>query len=296
VGSVATAYTSLAKYLGVLGFWGHLPMREASAKAREAVLKALELDESQAEGHVVMSGVRWLIDWDLAACEQQLRRAIELNPSSESAHLWQAQFLLIIRQERGKALEEARLALDLDPLSPSTNFGVAWLLLFADEHERAVDQARKTLELYPDSPQAYYVLGWAYAARSMWPEAVHAFESAVAASRDTTSISYLGHAYARSGQNRAAQDLLEELRSKSVREHVPPILFALLYSGLGDFDRAFESLGRCYEERDSHLFYLSVLPGFDPLRSDPRYEALLLRLGLPAQAAPAPEPSPRRKM
>ena len=178
-----------------------------------------------------------------------------------------------------------RLALDLDPLSLPTNFSVAWVLLFAGEHERVAEQARKTLELYPDAHHAYYVLGWVHTAGSRYAETLAAFENAAAISRDVISLAYLGHAHGRAGQRSAAQALLEELLDRRAREHVPQFALALVHTGLGDLDRAFELLEECYAERDSRLFWLPYVPCFDPLRSDSRYDDLVRRMELPAERA-----------
>jgi tetratricopeptide (TPR) repeat protein len=134
--------------------------------------------------------------------------------------------------------------------------------------------------LHPDSPQAEQALGWAYLGLSRHREAAAAFQRAVAVSRDVNSISALGHACARSGQKDTARLLLGELFDKSAREYVPQICFTLKHAGLGDRDRALEALEWCYEERDPHLFWLPIMPAFDPLRHDPRFDDLLRRMNL----------------
>ncbi|MBM3746283.1 MAG: tetratricopeptide repeat protein [Acidobacteria bacterium] len=278
----APAYALLAVCLCVLGYWGHLPIQQAYPRAKAAALKAVELEDSLSEGHVALGLTQWMLDWDLPACEREIRRGLELNPSSEQAHFWLAMFLLIIRGDGRGALEEAKLALELDPLSLTTSFSVAYLLMFAGEYQQAADQARRTLELYPGALHAYYGLGWVYLGESRYAEAVAAFEKAAATSRDAFSLAYLGHAYGRAGQSRAAQAALAELRDLRERGYVPEFCFALPYAGLGDLDRAFESLERCYAERDGRLFWLAAAPCFDPLRSDPRYDDLLRRMALPA--------------
>lgn len=280
--SYAPPHALLAWCLTILGFWGHLPIRPAYAQARVAAVKALALDESLSEGHVALAFVKWFLDWDLPGCEREIRRAIELNPSSELARSAYSLFLVAIPRDRERALEQARLAVDLDPLSLNMNFSLAWILFFAGEYGRAIDQAQRTLELYPDSLMAHQALGWACLARSMPAQAIAAFEKAVGLSRDAGSVAALAYAYGRSGQESAAQALLNELLDKSAREYVPAESLALIYTGLNDWDRAFEWLERCYEERDPHLFWIRVFPVLDRLRSDPRFDALLRRLGLPA--------------
>lgn len=274
------AYAMLASCMITLGYWGFLPGRPAYARAKEAAWKALDLDESLSEAHSALAWSYWFLDWDLGACEREIRRAIEVNPSSEWSHLTHAKFLVTIPRDCQKAREAARLALDLDPLSVTTNFSVAWVLVFAGAYEEAVDQARKALDLYPDSPMAYQALGWAYVGQSLYDDAVGAFRKAAALAGDAHSISGLGHACARAGQEGTAKTLLGELLDMSTRGFVPEVCFCLLYAGMGDLNHAFERLERCYEERDPHLFWLPVMPAFGPLRQDSRYHDMLRRVGI----------------
>lgn len=276
----APAYSMVSHCMITLGYWGYLPHREAFRKAKRAALKALALDESLGDAHTALGMVNWLADWDTAAAERELQRAIEMNPSSEYAHLMHSLFLVTIGRDRERALEEVRLALDLDPLSVNTNFSVAFILVFAGEYDRAIEQAVKALELHPDSPLAQQALGWAYVGLCRYSEAAGAFERAAALSRDVHSIAALGQVCGRSGQGDTARLLLDELLDKSAREFVPEVCFALIYAGLGDRDRAFERLERCYQERDPHLFWLPVMPAFLPLRQDARFGDLLRRTRL----------------
>lgn len=276
----ALAYSLLAFCMTTLGYWGHLPCHLAYPKATEAALKALALDESLSEAHVALALASGFGDWDLAAGEREVRRAIELRPSNEWAHIAHALFLVTSARDGEGAIEAGRLALDLDPLSVNTNFSLAYILVFAGEYEQAIDQATKTLELHPDSHQAQQALGWAYAGLLDYGGAERAFQKAVKLSRDVHSVAALAHAQARSGQKIPAEALLGELLEKSAREYVPEVCFVIIYAGLGDRDRAFERLEKCYEEGDPHLFWLPVMPAFHPLRDDPRFDDLLRRMRL----------------
>ena len=276
----APAYGMLSFCMSTLGYWGYLPYHQAYSQARQAAREALALDESLSEAHTALGLVYWVADWDPAAGEREIHRAIELQPSSESAHFAHSLFLVTMLRDHDRALDAAQRALDLDPLSVLSNFSAAFILLFAGEYERAIDQALKTLELHPDSPLALQALGWAYAGRADYNEAVNAFQKAVNLSRDVNSVAALGHAQARSGQVAQAEALLGELLERSARAYVPEVCFVTIYAGLGDCDRAFERLERCYEERDPHLFWLPVMPAFDPLRSDARFDEWLARLRL----------------
>jgi TolB-like protein len=278
----APAHELLAGCLLTLGFWGYMPPRVAYPQAKESALKALELDEFLSEGHATLGMAKWLLDWDLAACERELLRALELNPSCGIARGSHALFLVTIPRDRRRAIEQASMELDLDPLSADTNFGFAKILFLAGEHEQAIDQILKTLKMHPESSLAYSILGWAYLGRSKTAEAIAAFEKATDLSRDAVALGYLGHAYGLAGRRDAALAVLQELLERSTREDMPQTSLAYLYMGLGDFDRAFESLEKCYEERDSRLFWFPLTVFSRTFRADPRFERLERRLKAPA--------------
>ena len=276
----APAYEAVALCWTSLGYWGHVPIREAYPQARAAALRALELDPESSNTHVALGFIRWLHDWDLARSEASFRRALELAPSNEAAHLGLALFLVTVRGDVESCLAHAREALAIDPLSLNTGFSVAWLLLFAGENERAVAQAEATLDLHPESLHPLYVLGWGQLSQGRMEEAVAAFGRAVQVSEDPITLSYYGHALGRAGRRDDAKHLLEQLRGAAAQRHVPPFAFVIVHAGLGDLDQAFAWLERCLAERDSRMFWLPVVPAFDPLRSDPRYAHLLRRLGV----------------
>lgn len=221
-----------------------------------------------------------MCDWDLATCEAETLRAIRLNPSDEQAHLLYSVFLITTGEDRARAVSEMRLALDLDPLSHYVNANMAWIYLFVEDYERAIEQARKTLELFPESLAAWWVLGLAEVCRSRYAEAIAALEKAASISPDALSIAYLGVAQARAGHMDTAVSLLKQLLSRSEREPVPPRCFVFLYAATGDQDRALEWLEKAYEVRDTGLFWLRVMPLYDALRSTPRFNEVLRRVGL----------------
>lgn len=279
----APAYVQLAEGLAVLGYWGHLPQQLAYTEAKAAVSKALELDEWLSDAHAISGMVSWLLDWDLSRCEREMLRAIDLNPSSPFAHLLYANFLVTMRNRGEEALREAALAVQFDPLSVNANFNFAYKLLFAGELDRALLQAITVLESFPDSLHAWYVRGWAELGLGKPAAAVVAFEKALALSPDAFSLAYVAHALGRSGRRAEARAILDDLMARRTSEHVPEFIFVLVYSGLGEIDAAFESMEKCFAERDSRLFWLQVVPCFEPLRSDPRYDDLARRLQLPPE-------------
>ena len=279
----APAYALLAEGKAVLGYWGHLPQQQAYAQAKAAVSKALECDDWLSDAHAICGMVYWLLDWDLDRCEREMQRALELNPSSPLAHMLYANFLVTMRNRQDEALREAALALELDPFSGNTNFTFAYKLLFAGQYDRALAQAVSTLETFPGCLHAWYVRGWAELGRGDPAAAVAAFERGVALSPDAFSLAYLAHALGRSGQTSPAHAILDDLTARRTREYIAEFIFVLVYSGLGEIDAAFESIEKCYTERDSRLFWLQVVPCFNPLRNDPRYDALARRLQLPQE-------------
>jgi tetratricopeptide (TPR) repeat protein len=157
---------------------------------------------------------------------------------------------------------------------------MAWILLFAGEYDRAIEQARATLDLYRDSIQAWYVLGLGQVARKKYEDAIDALHKAVHLSRDAVGIGYFGHACALAGREDQARALLGELLEKTKYDYVPPKSLVSLYGGLGEYDRAFECLEQAYQDQDSFLYWLRVVPVFGPLRADPRFHELSARIGL----------------
>ena len=276
----APAYAHMADCYALLGHWGHLPFRDAFRRSKEAALQALALDDTLSTAHWAFAWATWVCDWDLVTCEAEALRAIQLNPSEEHAHAVYSVFLVTTREDPAPAVKEMKLALDLDPLSQYVNANMAWIYLFVKDYGSASEQARKTLELFPDSLLAWWGLGLSELCRSRFAEAIAALEKAAAISPDAISIAYLGSAQARTGRADIALSLLQNLLSRSEREHVPPRCFVFLYAALGEQDRAFEWLEKAYETHDTGLFWLRVMPLYDPLRSSPRFNEMLRRVGL----------------
>jgi TolB-like protein/Tfp pilus assembly protein PilF len=277
----ALAHAHMADCYALLGHWGHLPFLEAYGRSKEAALRAIALDDTLSTAHWALAWATWVHDWDLAACEVETLRAIRLNPSDEHAHAVYSVFLITTSEDQARAVNEMRLALDLDPLSHYVNANMAWIYLFAREYKPACEQARKTLELFPGSLLAYSGLGLAELCRCRYAEAIAALEKAAAISPDALTMAYVGAAQATRGRADIARSLLEDLLSRSERSHVPPRCFVFLYGAIGELDRAFEWLAKAYEARDTGLFWLRVMPLYDPLRLDPRFDEMLRRLGLP---------------
>ena len=263
-----------------LGYWGHAPIRETYPSTQQMALKAVAIDDSVCEAHVVLGMISWLLDWDLAASEREFRRAMELSPSNPDAHMFYAIFLGSVGRP-SEGIPEAQYALRLDPTSLLPSTAAAWIYLFAGQHGKAEGQARRTIESFPDSLHAHFVLGWAAWRQRRAAEAVAAFEKALTLSREAFSLAFLGHIYGRLGRRDEAKCLLRELDQLFTQGQAPPIAFVVVYAGLGDADAAFDWLETAYRLRDDKLFWLTT-PMFDPLRPDPRFAQFVHRMGLVA--------------
>ena len=280
----ALAYSGLADVYALRGFRGRSPSKDALSEAKAAALKAIELDDTIAEPHASLAFIAETHEWDWATAEREYKRALELDPGDARAHNWYAGYLMYVgRFEDG--ISEAQRARDLDPLSLPVSNALAGRLLVAGRYDQALEQVRRTLELDPHFAPAHQTLGWVYINKGKHREAIQEFQHALQLSGtdDADLVLDLGFAYATAGRRDQAQTILAKL--KKLHEHglVPSGSIAILYGALGQLNEAFAWLEKAYDERDPQLTYLKV-PGrrFEPLRHDPRYEKLLLRMGFPS--------------
>jgi tetratricopeptide (TPR) repeat protein len=276
----ALAYAGLADCYNILASYSALKPSEAFRKAKVAAKRALALDNKLPEAHTSMAFVNMGYDWDWAAAEQGFKRAIALCPSQANSHHWYA-LLLAALDRLDEALREIRRALDLDPLSLIINTNVGWILSMTRRHDQAIDQLRKTIDLDSSFGLAHRRLGQVYENMVRPAEAIEAFQKALVLSgEDAELLAARGHFLALTGDRGGAAAILNKLTELGARQYVPAFFFAKVYIGLGDFDQAFEFLGKAYDERYGLLGYLKVEPIFDPLRNDPRFSELLRRVGL----------------
>jgi TolB-like protein/DNA-binding winged helix-turn-helix (wHTH) protein/Flp pilus assembly protein TadD len=277
----AQAYSGLADTYALLGDWQYAAMtpKEAYPKAKAAALKAVKLDNALGEAHNSLAFLLDGFDWDLDAGGKEFRRAIELNPGYATAHHWYAGHLALLGQY-DKAIAEMQKAESVDPLSLIINADLAELLVLAHSYDQAIEQSRKTIEMDPNFAMAHNQLAQAYLQKHMYDQAIAELQRAVQLSGGSpTCIANLARAYGLSGNRSEAMKLLNELKSSSTARNSHASEVAAIYASLGDKDEAMNWLEKGYAER----FNPGVLirPAFDPLRSDPRFQHLVQRVGLP---------------
>jgi serine/threonine protein kinase/Flp pilus assembly protein TadD len=277
----APAYAGIADSLSILGLFAWLPPKEAFPKAKATALKAIEIDDKLAEAYTSLGWINMLYDWDWAAAEKALKRALEIDPNYAIGQLWYALYFSYLGRLE-EATAEIIKALRLEPLSLLINVNRGFILYFKRLYDEAIEQCLKTIEMDPNYLLSYWFLGAGYMGKGMWKEAISAEEKAVALSEGSPYfIGYLGYAYALSGQKDKALTTLNQLEKLSKEKYVPNYPKAMIYLGLGEKDQMFEYLEKAYEAREPVLALSSkAAPYFDSVRSDPKFKALLKKMGL----------------
>jgi len=277
----AQAFAGLADSYRLLGVYGYIPEKEGYQKSKSYVMKALEIDESLSEAHTTLASIKLDYEWDWEGAKKEYERAIQLNPNYGSAHQWYANYLSYIEGRHKEALNEAMRARELDPLSPIINQNVGRRLYFARQYGQAIEEIKNALKIEPEFWPSHRVLGLSYLGKEMFPQAIEELEKAVDLSGGGLDpLMRLGYAYAVTGNQDKAIQIMNDLKSRSKDEHIPPIAYAMIYIGIDDNDLAIEFLEKAYEERSSELTKLKVHPFYDSLRSDPRFINLLKKMNL----------------
>jgi TolB-like protein len=276
--SYALAYAGMADYY-IQAAHGTLPPWEAFPQAKAAARKALALDETLAEAHTSLADASYHYDYDWAGAEASFHRVFRLDPGNAVAHVWYSG-LLAAQGRFSEATAECALAQRLDPLSMTIRNLTARWLYYEREYDEAIRESEQILELFPDY-QALW-LGLALSQQDLYGRAIGVLENYVGRPDNSPdSKSALAQAYVAAARVSEAETLLAELETLSEEEYVPPHLIALVHTALGQDDQAFSWLERAYEVRDAALIWANVDPGFDSLRSDPRFQDLLRRMNLP---------------
>lgn len=278
----ARAYSGLADCYLALSEFSLLPRAEAYAKAVAAAQQAVSLDPALAEAHTTLGFIHLSQDWDYPGAEREFKRAIELDPDDATARQFYGVYLLAVGQ-REAAIAETRRALELDPLSILNNTQLGRALYLAGRYDEAIEQSLKTIELDPTSASAYVYLGQSHAHKGMLREATAELEKAVELSDGRVEMkAALGYAYALSGRKDEARKIIDELTTLGNDLSSASYHIATIYAGFPEKEQAIARLQGAYEERDIFLgVRLKTDPKLDGLRSDPRFQDLVRRVGLP---------------
>jgi Flp pilus assembly protein TadD len=269
---LADAYLLVQQYVGV-------PSSEAMPKARAAVDRALQIDDSLAEAHA-SSGLTYQFAWQWQQAEKEYRRAISLNDNYPQAHHWFG-VLLYIRRQLDDSEREIRRAQELDPLSQIISANLAIIFLLRNDTNAAFAQCQKIIELDPNHISGHDWLGWTYVKQQRYPEAITEREKVVELSqRSGPQLSGLGYVYALAGRRAEALAILKELDKRHAEREAVGQHLAAVYYGLGDKDQAFAWLEKDFEEHSAELQHIMERVQFEQIRSEPRGVDLIRRMGL----------------
>jgi len=278
--SFAPAYASLADSYTLLTMMRDAPPGEMIPKAKDALLKALALDDSMADAHTVLAEVTEVFGWDWAAADKEFRRAIELEPNNSNAR-HQYAIHLMVTGHFPEALAQVKIAQQLDPVSPVTFSSTGWIYLRGRRPDQAILECQKALDLDPKFARGHLCLGEAYEEKQDFNQAAEEFIAArVLTGMPPEAIEEMRKALRESGYQGYFRLRLKQLQQKSEKSYVSPYDFADFSLRAGDREAAIKWLESAYSERSPYLVFLHIEPRMDSLRSDPRFQELLRRIGL----------------
>ena len=283
-GRYSRPYSGLADCHLMLAMSGAVAPDESMPRARDAALLALQMDDRRAEAHTSLAAVRSNYEWDRPMAEHAFKKAIELDSNYSTVHHWYGTFFLGGADRLDDALDRMLLAQRLDPLSLPINADLGLLYYFRREYDLGITQCRRTLQLDPNFHRAHWFLGLCHERQRGYGEASEALHKALSlccgSAFRSRIMASIGHCYARWGKQQQAREILRELEQLSKTRYVPRFDLANIHAGLGENDRALSCLEEAVQGRSSFLVFLKPWPVFENLHSDPRFAAILSRLGL----------------
>jgi len=281
----ALAYTGLADSYVLLGWNSYLPPKEAFPKGKMAAMRALRLDPNLGEAHTPLAALLWLHDWQWQEAQREFERSLALNPAHPTASHWYAEYLMTMGRHV-EAIGRIKNSQELDPLSLIISVAIGRDFYMARRYDDALEQLRRTVELDPNYPVTYWVLGLLLRKMGRYELAIDEGEKGVKLSGGSPLMNAaLAQTFATAGKREKAIQILDDLTNLTKQKYVAPYFFAGIHIGLGEDDRAIEYLEKSYEEHSHWLIYLHLDPSMDSLRSNPRFQDLSRRVGLPLQHA-----------
>ena len=278
----ALAYAGQATCYSVLCTTGYLAPKESYPKAKEAVVKALELDEELGEAHASLGYLKFFLDWDFAGAERDFKRAVKLSPGNVDVYILNSLYLTFLGRF-DEAIAGFKRAVELDPASPLTytylgGFGYQ----MAGRYDESIVQIKKGLDMDPSIFFGQLFLASVFALKGTYGEAISQADKVLSAwptLEDVQVLSFLGWVNAVSGRQEKARNFLNRMLDLRARRYVDAYLIGAVYAGLGEKDKAFEWLTKAYEEHAGQMVCIRVDPWIKNLRSDPRYKELLKKMG-----------------
>jgi serine/threonine protein kinase/Tol biopolymer transport system component/tetratricopeptide (TPR) repeat protein len=282
----AQAYVGIADYYNWVAIYGLRAPKDCFPQAKAAATQALELDDTLADAHAALGFTTLCYEWDGAAAEKHFRRALELNPHSAPAHHWYSN-LLAATGRFEEAIAEMKRTQEINPLSLMDKSMTGWIFYQSRRYEAAVAELLNSLEMDREFGNSYMILGGVYERLGRYEDAEQMIRRAFEfMTGSVVPYWFLGHALAVAGRRQEALAIIERLRALSAERYVSPYYFALIYAGLEEREAALDWLERAYESRDEWLIWLGTEPKLDALREEPRFKALLSRVGLAASTQP----------
>jgi tetratricopeptide (TPR) repeat protein len=251
-------------------------------KAREAINKAVEIDNNLPEAHAILGLIRWTHEWDWKGAEESFETALNFNPVSSEAHMHYANYLEAVKGNFDKSIAEARKAVELDPLSGNSYRILGEALLGAGQFDQAIEELRYAQEMIPHQPLCYNSLGRAYAKKGMIEEAMRQINKGLELLQKLPILLMsMGQIFALKGEKEKTRAILNELFERSKKEYISPFYIALLYADLEELDQTFEYLNKAYENHDIWLCLIKA-PHFESpiLYTDSRFIVFLKKMGL----------------
>lgn len=276
----ALAHAAMGDYYSALPFYSNSLPDEVFPKAKAEVARALELDPKLPEAHAALAYIRTYYDWDWRDAGKEFELALASDPNNASLRHRYSRYLSSLGRTE-EALVQMQRARELDPLSLIIRANVGVIHYFGRQYQLALKDLQELAKADPEFPVAWWGMGLVREQMGDMDGALASFQKAAELTkRGTNVLASLGRAYAANGNTDEARKILEELAGRAKERYVPSYQVALVYTGLGEKDQAFQSLEKAFEERSTLLTYLKMDPRLDPLRSDPRFKAMLRRLNL----------------
>jgi len=282
----APAYTELSFANWLLAVFFHHPPKEVAPQSKAAALKALALNDNQAEAHCLLGLIYEMYDWDWVGAEKEFKRAIETDSNSSFARSEYAFYYLDTVGRKVEALQQVNTALELDPFSPMQHANASYVFLAARQYDEAIQEGRRAVEIDPSFPFGHLALASALQANGVEEEGFKEWLRYLSLAGDGALAQELESAAEKHSEqgdpwHQFAGIILSYYQEKAKTQLGWAINVSWAYQHLGDRDRAFEWLNRAYEERSLELYAIASDPDLDPRRSDPRFRDLLRRMGLP---------------